>query len=273
MSSSSGPNALVAAWSVLRSMRVDRPDPQGDGTVDHLLLSDVLDRLRIDGVPGLVPMRDHIASYRRHLEGVDPDRLTRNEALTFWLNLYNAGALDLAARTFERGEATVLRIPGGFDRPWATIAGEELSLDEIEHGKVRRFGDPRIHAALVCGSASCPTLRYEPYAGDGLDDQLENQIESFLASGAALADEAASTLRLSRVFLWFGADFVRPHAMPTWIPATKRSVLRAIHGWLSPEVAAWVEETDPDVAYQPYDWSLACAVTPGSSRPAQPDDH
>ena len=90
------------------------------------------------------------------------------ERLAFWLNLYNAGALALAADTLSAGENTVLRIPGAFDAPWAMVGGESLSLNDIEHGKIRRFGDPRIHAALVCGSASCPTLRYEPF-GDNLE--------------------------------------------------------------------------------------------------------
>ena len=56
--------------------------------------------------------------------------------------------------------------PGAFDAPWAMVGGESLSLNDIEHGKIRRFRDPRIHAALVCGSVSCPTLRYEPFGED-----------------------------------------------------------------------------------------------------------
>ena len=49
-------------------------------------------------------------------------------------------------------------------------------LDDIEHGKVRRFGDPRIHSALVCGSVSCPTLRFEPYEGDRLDASADPDV-------------------------------------------------------------------------------------------------
>jgi hypothetical protein len=132
------------------------------------------------------------------------------------------------------------------------VAGESLSLHDIEHGKVRRFGDPRIHAALVCGSASCPTLRSEPYRGPGLEAQLETQMLDFLRAGGAATD--GSQLLLSRIFLWYGADFVRPHRMPSFAPVTRASVRRSLRRWLDPELA------ELPVSFQPYDWGLACSI-------------
>lgn len=258
---------------MLRAQRLRRPNPRGNGEVVHDALGEVLLALRSGGVPALVPMRERILAYRDAMALIDPDHLDRPEALAYWLNLYNAGALDLAATTYARSEASVLRVPGAFAHPWVTVAGEPLSLDGIEHGKIRHFGDPRIHGALVCGSASCPTLRYEPYDGSTLDTQLDDQLTAFLAGGGAVADEHAATLRLSRVFLWYGADFVRPHAMPAWLPASRRAVATAIEPWLPTDVADWVRERRPSVAFQPYDWSLACAVAPASGSPAQSDDH
>jgi hypothetical protein len=219
-----------------------------------------LDKLRHDGVPALVPLRPAIAEYRAQLTAIDPDTLTRPEALAYWLNLYNAGALDAAAETWERGEASVFRLPGAFQRTWVTVAGEDLSLDGIEHGKVRHFGDPRIHGALVCGSASCPTLRSEPYRGPDLEAQLDDQLRAFLAGGGVRADRAESELQLSRVFLWYGGDFTRPDRMPNWIPARKRTLLAAVHPYLATELREWVDQTNPKVTFQQYDWSLACAV-------------
>jgi hypothetical protein len=248
-----------------------RPAPDGHGATGHDELAAVLDELRRGGVPALVPLQGKLAEYRTRLETIDPDSLARPEALAYWLNLYNAGALNLAADAFAHGTASVLRVPGGFSRPWATVAGEVLSLDAIEHGKVRRFGDPRIHGALVCGSASCPTLRYEPFDGNRLDQQLTDQMQAFLAGGGAVADRTDNVLLLSRVFLWYGGDFVRPHRMPSWLPGTRRAVAAALHRWLAPEVASWVEQSEPSVGLLPYDWSLACAV--GSRRTTETEDH
>ena len=256
--STESPNPLVVARSFVGAMRKRRPSPSGGGQVDHGELAAVLDILSERGVAGLATVRSRLHGYRAYLSDIDPDGLTRDEALAFWLNLYNAGALGVAAEAAGQDASSVLRIPGAFHRPWVTIAGEELSLDDIEHGKIRRFRDPRIHGALVCGSASCPTLRYEPYGGADLDEQLESQMQSFVVGGGAIYEAEKNRLLLSRVFLWFGADFVRPHRMPSWLPVSKRAVANALSPWLPPDLRP--AAADAQITFQPYDWSLACAI-------------
>jgi hypothetical protein len=252
------PNPISVAFSVIRAMRVSRPTPSGAGEIAHDQLREVLDVLADQGVVGLSAERGNLDLYRKTLEVTDPNTLSRAEALAYWLNLYNAGALDVAAEAVAQTQSTVLRVPGAFSRVWATVGAESLSLNDIEHGKIRRFGDPRIHGALVCGSASCPTLRYEPYAGNGLNEQLDSQMRSFLSGGGAAFDTATNKLLLSRIFLWYGADFVRPQRMPTWIPATKRSVAKSIASWLEPELRQL--SADADLAFQSYDWGLSCSI-------------
>ncbi|MCJ7780003.1 MAG: DUF547 domain-containing protein [Acidimicrobiia bacterium] len=253
------PNPISVGLSILKAQRADKPHPSGTGFVDAPDLADVLTILRAGGIPTLPNKRGILHAYRDRMERLDPDDLSHDGALAFWLNLYNAGALSLAADAFESSTATVLRIPGALDAPWATIAGASLSLNDIEHGKIRRFGDPRIHGALVCGSASCPTLRYEPF-GENLNDQLDDQMRSFLAGGGAAVDQTTGTLRLSRVFLWYGGDFTRPHRMPTWLPSRKTDLSKVVARWLRDEDAEWVVGSSPRVEYAPYDWGLACSI-------------
>jgi hypothetical protein len=253
------PNPLRVAWSIAKARRVARPRPTGSGSVDYADLADVLRALSEDGIAVLPTRQPALAAFRNRMEDVDPDALTADGSLSFWLNLYNAGALSLAADAWLRGETTVLRLPGAFDETWATIAGEPLSLNDIEHGKIRRFGDPRLHAALVCGSVSCPTLRYEPFS-EPLSLQLDDQMRTFLAGGGAAVDREAGTLRLSRVFLWYGGDFVRPGSMPTWLPARRRDLARSVSRWLPDGDAAWVLASRPAVEYAAYDWGLACSI-------------
>jgi len=249
---SDSPSPLVALVSMLRARRVRKPQPMGDRVVDHSQLAGVLEALRTEGIAGLNSERQRIADYQAYLAEIDPDILSSPGALAYWLNLYNAGALDLAAETYEQGRASVLRTPGAFHLPRVTVAGERLSLDDIEHGKVRRFRDPRIHAALVCGSASCPTLRFEPYDGTRLEQQLEEQVSDFLAGGGAMRN--GPQLMLSRIFLWYGADFVRPHRMPSLLPVGKKALRRALIPWLG------APDSDEQVVFQPYDWALACSI-------------
>lgn len=254
------PNPWRVAWSILRARRTRKPSPSGSGRVDHSSLGAVLAVVGGSGIRSLPDHRAALLAYRDRLESTDPDTLSRDGALAYWTNLYNTGALAMAAEAQEEGRDTVLRVPGGFARPWARIAGEELSLDDIEHGKIRRFGDPRIHGALVCGSASCPTLRHEPYDGDHLDGQFAEQMRTFLANGGARTDQGRGVLRLSRVFLWYGGDFTRPGRMPTWLPAGKQQLAAAVSAWLPQDDAAWVAANRPAVEFAPYDWSLACSI-------------
>lgn len=253
------PNPVAVAWSIAMARRLRRPRPTGSGTVHYNDLADTLAALRSDGVAVLPSRQPALGAFRNRMEGIDPDDLTPHGTLAFWLNLYNAGVLSLAADATALGESTVLGLPGAFTSTWASIAGESLSLNDIEHGKIRRFGDPRIHAALVCGSVSCPTLRYEPFS-EPLSPQLDDRMRSFLAGGGAAVDREAGTLRLSRVFLWYGGDFVRPGRMPTWIPARRHDLARSIAQWLPDEDANWVIASSPSVEYATYDWGLACSI-------------
>ena len=265
------PNPLRVAWSVLRARRVRPPAPRSPEPSDepdrHEDLAAVLDALATAGTAALVDLRPRLDRYRDRLASVDPDGLDRSSALAYWIDLYNAGALRVAGDALADGRTTVLRVPGAFDGPWVEVAGEALSLNDIEHGKIRRFGDPRIHAALVCGSVSCPTLRYEPFVGHRIDHQLDDQMRSFLAAGGAGYEPSVHTMTLSRVFLWYGGDFTRPSRMPTWLPARRSNLAAAVSRWLTDDLARAIAASPPKVRFAPYDWGLACSL---ASRPPSP---
>ena len=108
----------------------------------------------------------------------------------------------------------------------------------------------------MCGAVSCPTLRSEPFRGEDLDRRLNDQMVSFLASGAATLRFGEPTVTLSRLFLWYGADFVRPQRMPTTLPSRPRRILAALAPWLPQEIAEHVRKGGFQVRFAPYDWGL-----------------
>lgn len=254
------PNPALAVMSMLRARRVSTPSPAGDVVVAHDALGPVLEDLRTLGITSLPSHRGALHAYRDGLSGYAPDEMSPPEALSFWLNLYNAGAIHAAASAVEEGATSVLRMPGAFSGIWATIGTEALSLDDIEHGKIRRFGDPRIHSALVCGSVSCPTLRYEPFVGQELNAQLDDQMRVFVRSGGVSLDRAGNTIRMSRVFLWYGRDFTHPHAMPTMAPAMPGRLRNTVAWWLNEDDREYVWQAAPTVEFLAYDWALACSI-------------
>ena len=258
----SGPNPALAAWSMVRARRVPppRPDAQSTIVVDHSALATVLDAFVSSGVASLSDSTITLESYRDSLEVLDPDDMAPAEALAFWMNLYNAGALRAAGFAFKEDMGSVLRVPGAFSERWARVGGTELSLDDIEHGKIRRFGDPRIHGALVCGSASCPTLRAEPFAGMTLDHQLDDQLRFFIRHGGGSVNRANDAVWLSSVFKWYGRDFISPHSMPNLAPPDTERLRDTIAYWFDAHDAKYIWEHQPNVVFMPYDWGLGCSV-------------
>jgi hypothetical protein len=245
---------------MLHARRVKSPAPRGSGAVDHEQFQPILATLRTGGIAALADERSEIDRYRNALASTSPDRLTPPEALAFWLNLYNSGAIASATDAHGSGLDSVLRLPGVFSSGNVDVDGELLSLDDIEHGKIRRFGDPRIHASLVCGSVSCPTLRYEPFTGTALDAQLDDQMRTFLARGGASVERSSNQISLSMVFRWYGRDFTRPDRMPTLIPERSHRVRDAIAHWMPDTDRDFVRTHKPPVHFQSYDWGLGCSV-------------
>ena len=165
--------------------------------------------------------------YLQRLAQTDPSSLDEEERLAFWINAYNAQTLKLILDNYPVESirritpvsvpGTSVNIPGvndPFDLDFATIGGETYSLNDIEHGTIReRFDEPRIHFALVCAAMSCPKLRREAYTGAALDQQLDDQARTFLHDEAKNEIPASeSTIRLSKIFDWFGGDFGRTKA-------------------------------------------------------------
>jgi len=141
------------------------------------------------------------------------------EGMAFWINAYNILAMDLVVRHYP---VESIRDIGSLLRPvWkreaGRIGGRGYSLDQIEDDMLRARGEPRIHAAIVCASISCPPLRREPYAQERLDTQLDDQMRRWLSDPARGARLEGGTLYLSSVFTWFAEDFgdvlafVRPY--------------------------------------------------------------
>ncbi len=137
------------------------------------------------------------------------DLENRAERIAFLVNAYNLFTLRLVV---EHLPVDSIKDIGGLFRPvWKKTAGHidgrAVSLDEIEHQRLRKLGESRIHMAIVCASVSCPDLRREAYTAAQLDAQLDDQVRRFLANPDKGARREAGVLRVSRIFDWFEDDF------------------------------------------------------------------
>ena len=179
--------------------------------------------------------------------------------LAFLINAYNAFTIQLVLSEYPdidsiRDIGFFFRSP--FRREYISLFGEEISLDDIEHGMIRewdRFQEPRIHFAVNCASISCPPLRPEAYRGDVLEQQLEDNTRKFLSNRRENYLEE-DTLWVSSVFNWYGEDFRNG-----WLGIDSLEEFlqryRAALG-LSVEQAARLDGDWFTIRFTRYDWGL-----------------
>lgn len=157
-----------------------------------------------------------------HLEELQKQLSSDEAKKVFWINCYNAFYQLLA----KKEQLNRNRI---FKTKIISIANLKLSLDDIEHGILRKyrwklsFGylpnifatkvikslavkklDYRIHFALNCGAKSCPPIAF--YTLENLDKQLNDAMYSFLFS-ETIIDEKNKKIITSRLLHWYQGDF------------------------------------------------------------------
>lgn len=209
-----------------------------DGAVDYAALQ--RDEAKLD-------------AYLATLATVSLAGASRAQKLALYINAYNAFTLKLILRHWGR-----IKSIREIDEPWKqrawTLAGETLSLDEIEHTKMRRdIGDPRIHFAIVCASKGCPALWDRAYSAAGIDAELDAAAQRFIRSRAHVRFErregARPVLHLSQIFTWFAGDFTKGES---------KSVPAFVARYADEETAAAIRAAGDRLerASIDYDWSL-----------------
>jgi hypothetical protein len=232
---------------------------------DHSLLDSVLARY-VDA-QGLVDYgalkRDprDLDRYCGMLAEVSPENAparfpTGADSLAYWINAYNAFVLKGVVDAYPVDSVTKIRLFHGFFKRTKFVAGgRKLTLDDIEHGIIRkRFQEPRIHAAVNCGAVSCPRLQGEAFRAADLEAQLDRAVRAFLRSPQhVVIDVPGRVVRLSRIFDWYGDDFTSWYADRFGAPDP--SVLDYIAQYRPPAEQAFLA-SDPKIRFLDYDWSL-----------------
>ncbi len=163
-----------------------------------------------------------------------PSRLGRDEAFTYWANLYNALTLKVVLARFPVASIRDIRSEGVLDPrgligPWRTrlisVEGRRLSLDAIENTILRPLArDPRVHYSINCASMGCPNLPLTAWRAETLDADLDRAALAFINHPRGVSVRADGTLRVSSIYVWFRSDFggddagviahLRRHAAP-----------------------------------------------------------
>ena len=162
------------------------------------------------------------------LQQFDPAALrTREQQLSFWLNIYNFlvidGIVDFNIRNSVQEEK------GFFTKTSYRLGEYVFSLDDIEHGILRnnqrrpyalfrQFGgsdprqkfsmslpDSRVHCCFCCAAKSSPSLTI--YMPKHIDRQLDKAVTRYLLTNGMRVDRDKKEIWLSRSFYWYRKDF------------------------------------------------------------------
>lgn len=206
---------------------------------------------------------EETAEYITKLQQMSMDELrssikTDDEKKAFWINLYNAYT-QVALKSNPDQYKKRSRF---FGKKQVNIAGEQFSLDDIEHGILRRskikwslgyFNKPfpnktekalrvdrldyRLHFALNCGAKSCPPIAY--YNPESIDQQLDLATKAYL-KGEAEYDAQSNTVHLPAIMSWFRRDF-----------GGKKKMIGLLQ-----QLSIIPAGKAPKVKFKKYDWTL-----------------
>jgi hypothetical protein len=184
----------------------------------------------------------------------------REEQLAFWLNAYHAVLVKAVADRYPVSSTN--EIPNFWDTEHQKIAGGFTSLSKIQNERlIGGFRDEKIYLALACGAKGCPKMIREAFTGPRVEGQLYLAAKNFVNDPANVEIISGKrTVRLSRIFEWYAADFVLDFGV--WdnrlgFSDRQFAVLSFVHHYLAdPEKIRWLEEGRYRLRYLPFDWSL-----------------
>jgi len=206
---------------------------------------------------------EQTTSFITSLKDLSLDELTAtiktdNEKNAFWINLYNAytntALKNNPDQYSNRGKF--------FGNEFIEIAGKKFSLDDIEHGILRRSKikwslgyfnklfpgktekllrvdklDYSLHFALNCGAKSCPPIAF--YKSENIDQQLDLATKAYL-TGEAEYDAATNIVKLPTLMSWFRRDF-----------GGKKKMIELLK-----QLSIIPVDKNPKVKFKSYDWTL-----------------
>ncbi len=198
---------------------------------------------------------------------------SREDKIAFWLNAYNLNMLRIILDNYPIQSSRVLRIfwppnsirhiKGIWSEYKFIVMDEQFTLNEIDNRFFRKqFDDPRIFFGISYASMSSPALRNEPYYGNRLWEQLDEQVKRFVAREHGVRiDRENGKVYLSPVLkqAWYGKYFVdkfgTDRKFKDQTPTTS-AVLNFLTNYLPQRDVSFLETGSYSVEYLKFDWTL-----------------
>lgn len=240
----------------------------------HATFDHVLDTYVRDGYVYYQALQKERAGLDRYVASLDIPRQriqawAAPDQKAFWLNAYNAIVLrtvidgyPIRARSAQYPAKSIRQIPGAFDAIKHRVAGESMTLDEIEKNEIVKFGDARLILALGRGALGSGRLHSEAYDGSLLEQQLSQVVkECATRISCVKIDRDKNVVEVSPLFSWREDVFAKTFAaegQSRW--PNRTPIEQAVAALAYPHVFATEREfltaNTFQLRYGEFDWRL-----------------
>ena len=247
-------STLLAFWNT--------SDETNTATIEHRAWQDLLttylsahpsgvNRFDYAALKASAEDRAKLADYLAHLQAHDPRAYARAEQKAYWINFYNALTVQVVVNAYPVDSIrdiheSWLPLSGPWDDVYAQVAGQELTLNHIEHGILRPiWRDNRIHYAVNCASYGCPNLLETVFTAANTEALLDTCARAYVnhPRGVDFVDD--DFLVISSLYDWYVEDF----------GGNQTSVLAHLIQYAEAGLAARLKDFAGSVDYE-YDWNL-----------------
>jgi hypothetical protein len=174
---------------------------------------------------------------------IDEQKLVDKSAVykkAFYINAYNILVISSVVDAYPI--ASPMDVTGFFDANKMVVAGEKLTLNDIENKKLRDvYKDPRLHFVLVCAANGCPKIINTSYTTDNVDRLLDERTKIAINDAMFIRqDSRTNTLQVSEIFKWYADDF-----------GGANQIRNYINQYRNPQIPEHYT-----LSYYEYDWTL-----------------
>ena len=206
---------------------------------------------------GLKSDESTFAKYQKQLTSVTLAELSewsREQKLAYWINAYNAYTIRSIIDHYP--VKSIKKIPGVWKKLKFHAGGEKITLDDIEHKKLRaELKEPRIHFAINCASIGCPVISDEAYRANDLEAQLEKSVNAMLTNTSQFRlDRKKKRIHLSKVLDWFRDDFTAYKRVNNY--GKNSGIISFLLRYLPESDQSFIKSNKLTIKWLDYDWSL-----------------
>lgn len=194
-----------------------------------------------------------------------------------WINAYNALVLRTVINAYPiRGtssaypSSSIAQIPGALTQTRHRVAGEVLTLEQIEQ-KIAALGDARLLLALGRGALGGGRLRSEAYSAARLDEQLTAAVKEFVTRADTFRiDRTRGVVTVTPLVSWREAALVSTFTQGGEMWSNRSPLERAVmimsYPHLFPSEREFLALNTFQLQYGTFDWRLNDLTGGGPAR-------